>query len=115
MNAPTEMSAVKLALLAHQLREQTDDADVLAAEPIAIIGMGCRFPGGANSPDAYWELLRDGVDAVSEIPPDRWGPGGVPPGDAVWHAGLVDGLDRFDPRFFNISAREAASLDPQQR
>jgi acyl transferase domain-containing protein len=84
-------------------------------DPIAIVGLGCRFPGGASGPDAYWEVLRNRVDAVREIPIDRWGSSGVPKGDAVWHAGLVDGLDQFDPRFFSMSAREAVSLDPQQR
>src|SRR3954452_5966118 len=122
MNAPTEMSAVKLALLAHQLRQQTDDADVLAAEPIAIIGMGCRFPGGADSPDAYWELLRRGGDAIREVPADRWDadafydPDPYRPGtmNTRW-GGFLDGIDQFDAHYFGISPREAARMDPQQR
>ena len=76
MTAPPDdavpMSAVKLAMLARQLREQFDGNDVLAAEPIAVIGLGCRFPGGADTPEAYWQLLVDGVDAVRQVPPDRW-------------------------------------------
>src|SRR5207247_298790 len=66
------MSSVKLALLAQRLRGENDSVALLDAEPIAIVGMGCRFPGGADSPAAFWELLRTAVDAVREVPPDRW-------------------------------------------
>ncbi|SEM07181.1 Acyl transferase domain-containing protein [Stigmatella aurantiaca] len=91
-------------------------------EPIAIIGIGCRFPGGASSPEAYWELLRKGKDAISEVPPDRWSlPEYFSPDLAVpgkmstrW-GGFLEGVDRFDPHFFGINAREAAQMDPQQR
>ena len=65
------LSSIKRALIANQSRERGDATDLLQ-EPIAVIGIGCRFPGGADSPEAYWRLLRDGVDAVSEIPPERW-------------------------------------------
>ena len=89
-------------------------------EPIAIIGMGCRFPGGASSPDAFWRLLEEGADAVTEVPRDRWP---LPPPDASieprqrgerWGA-FLEQVDRFDASFFGISPREASSLDPQQR
>jgi acyl transferase domain-containing protein len=85
-------------------------------EPIALIGMACRFPGGANDPEAYWRLLRDGVDAIREIPPERW-PAGPESEElpAVRWAGLLDGVDGFDAGFHGITPREAASLDPQQR
>ncbi len=91
-------------------------------EPIAIIGVGCRFPGGASSPEAYWELLRGGKDAIGEVPPDRWSlpeyfsPDLAAPGkmSTRW-GGFLDGVDRFDPHFFGINAREAAQMDPQQR
>ena len=69
---PAAMSALKLALLAKQVRQQMEGADMLASEPIAIIGIGCRFPGGATSPDAFWELLARGGDAIGQVPPDRW-------------------------------------------
>ncbi len=93
------------------------------ADAIAIVGMGCRFPGGADSPDAYWNLLRQGQSAVTEIPPDRWDvdefydPNPETPGTMYtrWGAFLQDGVDRFDAAFFGISPREAADMDPQQR
>ena len=91
-------------------------------EPIAIIGLGCRFPGGANDPDSYWKLLRDGVDAISDIPADRWDPrrfydpepGKAGKTNARW-GGFIKGIDQFDAHFFGISPREASRMDPQQR
>jgi acyl transferase domain-containing protein len=91
-------------------------------EPIAIIGMGCRFPGDANSPEAFWKLLRDGVDAITEVPEDRWnldiflGPRGAKPGKirTRW-GGFVDKIDEFDAEFFGISPPEASSMDLQHR
>ncbi|MDC0746351.1 type I polyketide synthase [Polyangium mundeleinium] len=85
-------------------------------EPLAIVGMACRFPGGGDSPDAYWDLLVRGVDVVREIPADRW-PAEALPGDnpAARSAALLDRVDGFDAAFFGISPREAESLDPQQR
>ncbi|AUX47813.1 uncharacterized protein SOCE26_093370 [Sorangium cellulosum] len=87
-------------------------------EPIAIIGLGCRFPGGADDPERYWQLLEAGVDAVSEAPPERFQRDPSPPGSdqeaPPWGAFLKD-VDRFDAHFFGISPREAAKLDPQQR
>ncbi len=93
-----------------------------ANEPVAIVGIGCRFPGGANDPASFWTLLHGGVDAVTEIPSDRWHndqyfdvdpdtPGTL----YTRHAALLDGVDQFDPSFFGISPREAAQMDPQQR
>ncbi|HEY9405602.1 MAG TPA: type I polyketide synthase, partial [Pyrinomonadaceae bacterium] len=93
----------------------------VAPEPIAIIGLGCRFPGAKN-PAAFWELLRNGVDAVTEIPADRWDineyydedPKVVGKMNTRW-SGLLDQVDKFDPYFFKISPREAPYVDPQQR
>jgi len=91
------------------------------AEPIAVIGMSCRLPGARN-PSEFWRLLRDGVDAVSEVPPDRWDadayydPDPKAPGKMVTRrGGFLSQVDRFDPQFFGISPREATTLDPQQR
>ncbi|WP_437285411.1 type I polyketide synthase [Sorangium sp. So ce406] len=83
-------------------------------EPIAIIGMGCRFPGGADDPERYFRLLEAGVDAVSEAPPGRFALD--PPGYDVlpWGAFLKE-VDGFDAHFFGISPREAVKMDPQQR
>ena len=89
-------------------------------EPIAIIGIGCRFPG-ANGPQAFWELLRDGVDAISETPPGRWpaalyDPDPAAPGkmNTCW-GGFLEQVDQFDAAFFKISPVEAIQIDPQQR
>ncbi len=91
------------------------------AEPVAIVGIGCRFPGEASSPYTFWANLRRGHDAVGAVPPERW------PADALrellggeWGArapagGFLGGVDAFDAAFFRISPREADALDPQQR
>ena len=88
---------------------------------IAIIGIGCRFPGAKN-PEAFWQLLRDGVDAITEVPVDRWNlhdyydPNqGVPGKMSTRWGGFLEEVDQFDPRFFKISPRETAQMDPQQR
>ena len=91
-------------------------------QPIAIVGIGCRFPGRANDPSAFWKLLEAGVDAITEVPADRWDrrafhdPDPSRPGKTYsrW-GGFVEGIDRFDPHFFGISPREAVRMDPQQR
>jgi len=104
------------------LRSELETTRQQQREPIAIIGMACRFPGGADSPEAYWELLRHGVDAITEIPNQRWNiadhydPDAEAPGKMYTRSGgFIDGVDQFDPQFFGISPREAHNLDPQQR
>jgi acyl transferase domain-containing protein/acyl carrier protein len=115
------LSPKRLALLALELQAKLDAADANRAEPIAIVGMGCRFPG-ADGPEAYWRLLRDGIDAIGEIPATRWDadayydPDPDHPGTiATRWGGFLDGIDRFEPQLFGIAPREARSLDPQQR
>ncbi len=90
-------------------------------EPIAIVSLACRFPG-APDPEAYWELLSGGVDAIREIPDDRfdvdeyYDPDPEAPGKIYTrYGGFLDTIDRFDPEFFGISPREAVWMDPQQR
>ncbi|HEU4594573.1 MAG TPA: SDR family NAD(P)-dependent oxidoreductase [Pyrinomonadaceae bacterium] len=89
---------------------------------IAVIGMGCRMPGGASGPEEFWAMLRDGVDAISEVPRDRWDvesfyhPDPDHPGTIVTRfGGFLDAVEEFDPVFFGISPREVTHLDPQQR
>ena len=91
-------------------------------EPLAIVGIGCRFPGGANSPIAFWKMLCAGTDAIREVPEDRWSiaahydptAGRASKSISKW-GGFIDDIDRFDSAFFGISAREADGMDPQQR
>lgn len=82
-------------------------------EPIAIVGMGCRYPGAVTSPDQLWNLVFDGVDAVAPFPTDRGWAG--PVGDYATVGGFVTGAADFDAGFFRISPREAVAMDPQQR
>ncbi|MGA2031843.1 MAG: SDR family NAD(P)-dependent oxidoreductase, partial [Thermoguttaceae bacterium] len=110
------LSPAKRQLLEQRLRQSAE-----AAEPIAIVGMACRFPGAADL-DAYWRLILDGREATGEIPPSRWN------ADEFYDAsgelsgkmssrwgGFVDDVDQFDPLFFGITPREARKMDPQQR
>jgi myxalamid-type polyketide synthase MxaE and MxaD len=91
-------------------------------EAIAIIGMGCRMPGGANSPEQLWQLLASGIDAIGEAPRERWDvdayydPDPATPGkmSTRW-GGFLQDIDRFDAAFFGIAPREAISMDPQHR
>ncbi len=100
-------------------REQDDHN--IKTDAIAIIGMGCRFPG-AQDTESFWQLLRDGKDGITEVPQDRWNidrfydPERATPGkmNTRW-GGFLEHIDQFDPSFFGISPREAARMDPQQR
>ena len=91
-------------------------------EPIAIVGIGCRFPGGCHDVESFWKLLAEGRSGICEVPVDRWNrdrfyhPGGGVPGTMVtkW-GGFVDNLDQFDASFWGVSPREAMRMDPQQR
>ena len=105
------------------LTEQFDKASrIAAAEPVAVVGIGCRFPGGVVGPEAYWTFLANGGDAISEIPPDRWNadefydPDPFAPGrmSSKW-GGFLPDVAGFDADFFGISPREAEAMDPQQR
>ncbi|XXY16953.1 SDR family NAD(P)-dependent oxidoreductase [Sorangium sp. So ce216] len=111
------MSAAKLAYVAQQMR-----AKRVVTEPIAIVGMGCRFPGGADSPEALWKLLADGRDGLTDVPPGRWDvdalydPEPGSPGKLYTRRGaFLREVEGFDASFFHISPREATVMDPQQR
>ncbi len=104
------------------MEEKLRASEAAQHEPLAIIGMGFRFPGGADDLPSFWKLLQDGTDAITEVPPSRWNADQFydPEPDAVgkmytrW-GGFLNDVDRFDPHFFGISPREAISMDPQQR
>ncbi|MBN3925716.1 type I polyketide synthase [Nostoc sp. NMS4] len=99
-----------------------DTAHICEKEPIAIIGIGCHLPGGATSPEAFWKLLIDGVDAITEVPVERWNSRSLydqdrgKPGKIYTHrGGFIENIDQFDAQFFGISPKEAERIDPQQR
>lgn len=115
------LSPEKRRLLERRLgRIKTAEASPLG-DAIAVIGMGCRFPGGASSPGRFWRLLLSGRDAIGDVPAQRreWAVGpGAPddPDNAVLRrGGFLTAVDEFDAAFFNISPREAQQMDPQQR
>ncbi|PWQ99245.1 type I polyketide synthase [Leucothrix arctica] len=101
--------------------EQTTDS-YQSNEPIAIIGMSCRLPGGANSPEAFWTLMQNGEHGIVDIPESRWdskkhchdNPEAAGKSYSRW-GGFIDNVTDFDPAFFNISPREAQHMDPRQR
>jgi acyl transferase domain-containing protein/acyl carrier protein/SAM-dependent methyltransferase len=91
-------------------------------EAVAIIGIGCRFPGGVTDIESFWQLLAEGRDVVTEVPPDRWNverfydaEPGLAGKSIAKRGGFLDQIDQFDPQFFGISPREAPYIDPQQR
>lgn len=105
-----------------KMEARLEQADAYRSEAIAVVGAACRFPGGADSPQAFWELLQRGDDVIAEVPATRWdnealydpdpdAPGRV----ATRFGGFLERVDGFDARFFSVTPREAAALDPQHR
>ena len=121
-NRLSNLTPKQLILLADSLNTRLEEAGRTATEPLAVIGLGCRFPGGADSPDAFWDLLVNGRQGIREVPPDRWDidayfdPNPDQPGkmNTRW-GGFLENIDQFDADFFGISPREAVTMDPQQR
>jgi len=116
----TGLTPIKLALMAQQARASGEP--LLRADPIAIVGMGCRLPGDVSDPEGFWQLLRDGVDAVCEVPSGRWDVDAlydpdpsVPGKTATKWGGFLRSIDTFDAAYFGILPREAERMDPQQR
>lgn len=123
------LSPAKRALLERRLAQGAGTASAPPAagggptpERIAIVSAACRLPGGANTPEAFWQMLVDGRDAVTDVPPDRWDGEALLDADPLAanrmvsrRGAFLDGIDRFDAAFFGISPREAALMDPQQR
>ena len=102
-----------------KMQSKLNALEYAQTEPIAIIGMGCRFPGGIDHPAALWQILRDGVDTITEVPKNRWDADAYydPDPDAngkmyTRDGSFVNEVDTFDAGFFNISPREAINLDP---
>lgn len=118
-----ELTPLQRAFLAlENARARIAALEQASREPIAIIGIGCRLPGGVDSPESFWRLLANGVDAIREVPADRWDANAFydPDPDVAGRivtksGGFLDRVDGFDPAVFGIAPREAASMDPQQR
>jgi len=105
-----------------KLRGAINEAAEVACEPVAVVGIGCRYPAGVVNAESLWACLRGGVDAVREVPPERYDvdshydPDPDAPGKLYIREGaFLEGIDLFDAAFFGISPLEAASMDPQQR
>ena len=119
----TELTPLQKAVIAlKEARNKIEALERQKNEPIAIIGMGCRFPGGANSPEAFWELLSRGKEAIVPVPSQRWDAEAyydenpdLPNKTYARYGGFIDAVDQFDAQFFGMTPREAIALDPQQR
>ena len=122
-NDAGKLSPLKQAyLVLERTQEQLSSLERSLREPIAIVGLGCRLPGSANTPEAFWRLLALGQDAITDVPANRWDglafldPDPDTPGKMVSQCGgFVDEVESFDAHFFRISPREVKTLDPQQR
>ena len=121
--APETVTPLKRAFLALEDAEARLAAKQYAdREPIAVVGLGCRVPGGGDDPASFWRLMHEGVDAITPVPPDRWDHGALYDPDpaapgriATRSGGFLRAIDTFDAALFGIAPREAEGMDPQQR
>src|SRR5450755_2267004 len=126
MTSPDETQASastlrRAYLTIERMQHQLEEYERSRAEPIAIVGLGCRFAGGVVDAETYWKVLGSGTDAIGDLPADRWDvdafyaqqprPGKM----TIRSGGFLDRIDEFDHEFFGISRREAVAMDPQQR
>lgn len=111
MNGDGQLSAVKRALLAVKDLQAQLDAAKQTNEPVAIVGMGCRYPG-VQGLDDFWRVLSEGIDTVTEVPPERWCAESF---SMSGRGGFLENIEEFDAAFFGISPREAPHVDPRQR
>lgn len=116
------LSQKQLAVLALRMNTELEQAAARRMAPVAVVGIGCRFPGGVIGPDAYWRFLMEGREAIGEVPGERWDRDawfdpdtGAPGKISVNLGGFLDDVAGFDAEHFGISPREAATIDPQQR
>jgi acyl transferase domain-containing protein/SAM-dependent methyltransferase len=119
----TELSPIKQALLAiKEMQAKIADLEKSKVEPIAVVSVACKFPGGCDTPEAFWEFLKKGGNGIVDIPAERWDKDAFYDADPdkpgkmyTQRGGFLQNIDQFDPAFFGISPREAASMDPHQR
>lgn len=118
----SKLSPKRLALVAIELNARLERIERRLADPIAVVGIGCRFPGGVDGADALWQFLRDGGNAITEVPASRWSANEFydrnpdAPGKMTSRWGsFVAEPEGFDAKFFGIAPREAIGIDPQHR
>lgn len=117
-----QLSPNARAALARELVRAGTTFPTDICEPVAVVGIGCRFPGNVTGPESFWQLLADGVDTIEQVPPDRWDADAFYDPDpsasgrmtTKW-GGFVSDVDAFDADFFGITPREAVAMDPQHR
>lgn len=120
MTATRTPSAAKLAVAVRGLREKSPELELAGSEPLAIIGIGCRFAGNVTDPDGLWDLMRERRNVAGEVPPDRFTREDLRGSSAAaafeyCRGAFLQDIDRFDAQYFGVAPREAALMDPQQR